>query len=255
MAALTLYLLIFFASRLFSMLGLGGGAIYTPIQVWFGIDFHVAATTSLFLIMCTSLSATFVFHKAQKIDWPLAFAIETTTALGSFLGGYYSGLFSSHLLSLLFSGTITIVGLTMLSGVEPPKVHPHSSKWYIWHRPSYSVNLPIALMIGFMAGAFSGLLGIGGGILKVPLLVLLLGVPMDIAVGTSAFMVGITALGGFTGHYLQGHWDSSSALIMACFVLLGAQIGSKRSLATSKKQLRKGCGILLLIIALTMLFV
>ena len=49
----------------FSMLGQGGGAMYTPLQVWFGVNFHQAATTSLFLIMVTSVSASLVFHKAR----------------------------------------------------------------------------------------------------------------------------------------------------------------------------------------------
>ncbi len=64
--------IIFLVAVVFSMLGQGGGTLYTPLQVLFGLDFHVAATTSLFLIMITSLSATLVFRKAKKVDWPLA---------------------------------------------------------------------------------------------------------------------------------------------------------------------------------------
>lgn len=255
-----LSLIVFAASIVFSMMGLGGGAIYTPIQVWFGIDFHVAAATSLFLIMVTSLSATIVFHKAEKIDWPLAIALESVTALGGFAGGFYSEIFSSSLLSIIFSCVIAATGIIMLSNITPLKFDYHPKKrFYVWKREVYNevyyVNLPLGMLIGFIAGTFSGLLGIGGGILKVPLMVMLLGIPMDIAVGTSAFMVGITALGGFSGHFLRGHWDPKTSLMLACFVFIGGQLGSRKSITTDKKRLKKGCGLLLVIIALTMLFV
>lgn len=62
-----LAVLMFVVAVVFSVLGQGGGVLYTPIQVWSGIDFHVAATTSLFLIMVMSLSASIVFRKANKI--------------------------------------------------------------------------------------------------------------------------------------------------------------------------------------------
>lgn len=254
-----LSLLIFIASILFSMMGLGGGAIYTPIQVWLGIDFHVAATTSLFLIMIASLSSTMVFHKAEKIDWPLACVLELVAALGGFLGGFYSYLFSSKVLSLIFSCVAALFAVIMLfDRLQRGCKYQSTRHIYIWKRHVYNrvyqVHMPLALLAGFVVGILGGLLGIGGGILMVPLMVVLLGIPMDIAVGTSAFMVGITALGGFSGHYLQGDWDWKTSLILACFVFIGGQIGSRCSIVTDQKRLKKGFGLLLLGIALAMLF-
>jgi uncharacterized membrane protein YfcA len=77
----------FAVAVVFSMLGQGGGAIYTPLQVGMGIEFHEAATTSLFLIMVTSAAASLVFYKAKRIDWPLALVLETVTTAGGFTGG------------------------------------------------------------------------------------------------------------------------------------------------------------------------
>jgi len=71
---------------LFSILGQGGGVLYTPLQVWSGIDFHTAATTSLFLIMVMSLSSSIVFRKAKRIDWPLAIVLEMVTTGEVLLG-------------------------------------------------------------------------------------------------------------------------------------------------------------------------
>ncbi len=256
MATIVLCVVTFLASIVFSMMGLGGGAVYTPIQVWVGIDFHVAAATSLFLIMVTSLSATIIYHKASKIDWPLALVLESVTILGGFIGGYYSDLVSTKSLSLIFSIVVGCIGLCMIRDIKP-RMNSNPDHWYIWKRSrfceEYFINVPLAMTIGIVAGVFSGLLGVGGGILKVPLLVMLLGVPMHIAVGTSACMVGITALGGFSGHYLRGHFDITTALMLALFVFIGSQIGSRKSLTTDKNKLRKACGWLLIIIALTML--
>lgn len=259
MISTLLCLIIFATSVVFSMVGLGGGAIYTPIQVWFGVDFHVAATTSLFLIMVTSISATIVFHKAEKIDWPLAWCFESVTAVGGFLGGYFSDQFSNEILTIIFSSIVAVSGVIMLSNLTPARFqyHPHKH-FYVWRRKLYNeeyyINVPLALIVGFIAGACSGLLGIGGGMLKIPLMVMLLGVPMDIAIGTSAFMVGVTSLGGFTGHALKGHFDAETSLLLALFVFIGGQIGSRWSIATDKKTLKKGCGLLLILIALSMVY-
>ncbi|MEJ2009439.1 MAG: TSUP family transporter [Acidobacteriota bacterium] len=73
------YLVMFVIASVFSALGQGGGVLYTPVQLFFGIEFHTAATTSLFLIMVMSLSATMVFRKAEMVDRPLAIELESST--------------------------------------------------------------------------------------------------------------------------------------------------------------------------------
>ncbi len=88
------YLVMFAISAVFSFLGVGGGVLYTTVQLFFGIEFYTAASTSLFLIMVTSLSATLVIQKSAAIDWALAIVLETPTTLGVFLGALYSGHFS-----------------------------------------------------------------------------------------------------------------------------------------------------------------
>lgn len=248
---------IFLVSIIFSMLGQGGGALYTPIQVWAGVDFHVAATTSLFLIMVISLSATLVFRKAGRVDWPLALVLESVTASGAFLGGIFSGHFSSAVLSMIFSAVLAFAAFFMiLDPGQDQKDRRESSGPLFWKRQFgarvYAVNMPLALGLSFIAGIFSGMLGVGGGILKVPLMVLLLGVPMEIAIGSSAFMVGFTAAGGFLGHVVSGHWDWRMSLILGVAVFAGAQIGARKSLKMDRQKLRKWSGWILFAVALIM---
>lgn len=248
--------MMFAVAVLFSMLGQGGGVLYTPIQVWAGIDFHVAATTSLFLIMVTSISATIVFRRAKHVDWPLAIALESVTALGGLSGGLSSGRFSGISLTLLFAGVIALAAVFMVRDFHCEHECPAHSGFFGWHRrlgeQEYCVNLLLALPISFVAGAVSGLVGVGGGILKVPMMVLLFGIPMEIAVGSSAFMVGLTAAGGFVGHVASGHWDWKTSVILAVAVFVGGQIGARKSVGINKKGMKKAFGWFLFAIATLM---
>ncbi len=247
----------FAVALVFSMLGQGGGALYTPLQVWSGIGFHEAATTSLFLIMVTSLSASLVFHKARKIDWPMAIVLESVTALGGFAGGLASGLLSGATLSLLFAGIIASAAVFMIRPIRKQvPAGPRSGGVFAWRRvlgeQTYSVNLAVALPLSLLAGLASGMVGVGGGLIKVPLMVLVLGIPMDIAVGSSALMVGLTAGGGFAGHLLNGHWDWRVSLVLAAAVFVGGQIGSRITVGLDKARLKRGFGGFLVVIAATM---
>jgi uncharacterized protein len=249
------YVVMFVIASVFSALGVGGGVLYTPAQLFFGIEFHAAATTSLFLIMITSLSATIVFSKAATVDWPLAMTLESSTTLGAFLGGLFSGHFSARFLIYLFSGVLAIAAFFMMKHFEiRNRCGDGPSGFFRWRRAigsqTYCLNLGLALPIAFVAGMISGLIGVSGGILKVPMLVLLFGVPMNIAVGSSAFMVGLTASGGFLGHLAAGHFHWKMALALVPGVFLGAQIGARASVKTDKTKMKRFFGYMLAALAL-----
>lgn len=256
---LILSVAMFAVAVVFSMLGQGGGALYTPLQVWLGIEFHEAATTSLFLIMVTSAAASLVFYRAKRIDWPLAIALETVTTAGGFAGGLGSGWLSGAALSLMFSVVIGMAAVFMIRPMREREPCAHGRGGFLaWSRTlgeqSYCVNMALALPFSFLAGAISGMVGVGGGLIKVPLMVLVLGVPMDIAVGSSALMVGLTASGGFAGHLVQGHWNWRLSLVLAAAVFIGGQIGSRLTLKLDKRKLKTGFGWFLLVIAATMIY-
>jgi len=248
----------FLVAILFSMLGQGGGTLYTPIQVFFGIDFHVAATTSLFLIIVTSLSATLVFRRANRVDWPLSAVLESVALVGAFAGGWASETVSAELLAAVFAGVISVAALFMIRD-QPMAVEcfPGRTGFLRWRRrpgtEEYCVNLLLALPASALAGWFSGLVGVGGGVFMVPLMILLLGVPADIAIGSSAFMVGVTAIGGFSGHLLVGHWDWRTSLVLGGAAFLGGQIGARSSLRIDKGKIKRGFGWFLFAIAAVMI--
>ncbi|MCB9112316.1 MAG: sulfite exporter TauE/SafE family protein [Anaerolineales bacterium] len=243
------------ASFLASLFGQGGGVLYTPLQIWNGINFNNAASTSLFLILITSFSSTLVFRKAHKVDWGLALAMEVPTTLGAFLGGILSHYASARTLGLLLSILLGIAAWFML---RPPNTNvqhmsnARPSRW-VWHRMfnEESYKLDLRLVIPFMAavGLLTSMVGIGGGALKVPLMVLLFGIPLPIAIGSSAFMVGLTATAGLLGHVSMGHFDWQSALILAIPVFIGGQIGSRLSIRLNAQRLSKWFGAFIFLIS------
>jgi uncharacterized membrane protein YfcA len=247
-----LWVCVFAAAIVASMMGQGGGVLYAPIQVWLGIEFHQAAATSLFLMVVMSLSAAPVYRKAGRIDWPLALTLESTTTVGAFLGGVLSAWISTTALSILLS-TLLFVGASQM--VRPVYPHDHASTAgrFAWKRFSdgrdYSINLAVAIPLSFGIGIASGLIGIGGGVLKVPAMVLILGVPMKVAVGSSSLMVGVTAAAGLIGHLLHGHLDWRLSVILAFAVFVGGQIGSRLSLRLNTSRLRRVFGGFLLLVA------
>jgi len=254
-----MYLAFFISSGISSMIGIGGGVLYIPILLAFGFPFYQAAAISIFIIMALSISASLVYYRAQLIDWKLALIIEPLTAIMSIVGGYYSSLIQVKELKILFILVLIVSGYFMLKPIkETQDKFINQRKWGFWQRKfgeeEYLVNLIIGLPLSALAGLMAGLLGVGGGIIKVPLMVLLLGLPIKIAVGTSCFMVGITALFGFWGHFFAGHFEIKMAyLILALVVFAGAQAGSRISIKADKILLKKIYAIFLFLISAWMI--
>jgi uncharacterized membrane protein YfcA len=188
-----------------SLFGQGGGVFYTPVQVWYGTGFKTAAATSLFLIMITSFSATITFRKANQVDWGMALVMEVPTTLGAFTGGILSEYVSPRMLGLLLS---ILLGVAVWFLLQPPKAtaRPHivatPSRW-VWQHTlngeTHQLDLRLVLPLMIVVGILTSMVCIGGGILKVPLMVLLFGIP--ISIGSSAFMVGLTASRRSDGSY------------------------------------------------------
>lgn len=238
-----------------ALFGQGGGILYTPLQVWSGVDFHTAAPISLFLILIISISSTLVFRKAHQVDWSTALVMEAPTTLGAFIGGILSKNVSSQTLGLILSILLLTAGWFML---YPPNdtIHrqrkAHPSRWVLQRKmngESYQLDLRLMVPIMLTVGILTSMVGIGGGALKVPLMVLLFGIPLPIAIGSSAFMVGLTAAAGLLGHISAGGFDWASALILAIPVFIGGQIGSRLSIHLKARRLAKLFGGFVLLIA------
>ena len=251
-------LIFFITAAISSMIGIGGGVLYVPILLAFGFPFYQAAAISLFIIMALSLSATLVYYRVQLVDWKLALTIEPLIAITALIGGYYSSFIQINGLKVLFALVLIFSGYFMIKPTKGIRDRFITRwRWGYWTRKfgeeEYSVNLLLGLPIATLSGLTAGLLGTGGGATKVPLMVLLCGIPMKIAIGTSCFMVGITALSGFWGHYFAGHFEPKMALVLALVVFAGAQLGPRISIKIDKILLKRIYAIFLFLISAWMI--
>jgi uncharacterized membrane protein YfcA len=242
------------ASLLSSILGIGGGTLYTPIQILFGMGVRESAAMSLFLTMALSISSLPVYRAAKKIDWGMAMAFEAFAIVGAVAGGYMSDYVEPIHLTNILIVVLVLTSLNMIFNKRQAFFCPRQSyRWYVWHREtcglSYDVNMAVAAPICLVAGFISGLTGIGGGVMKVPMMTLMLGVPIDIAIATSSLMVGITAAGGFVGHVAVNNMIWKYALVFVPFVLVCAQFGARVMLRTRRETLRRVFGLFLLVAA------
>jgi len=253
-----LAVLLFIASFIASLFGIGGGVLYTPLQLWMGIPFQQAASTSLLLILITSLSSTLIYRHSKRVDWVLAIILETPTTIGAFIGGLISPRFSTHILAsllilmLIFSAWLMIRPLNLKDSFCAYISKGTLPIWYWkrnWEGKVHALDLRCVLPIMFTAGALISTVGISGGVIKIPLMVLLFKVPMAIAIGSSAFMVGLTAAAGLLGHAVSGYVNWKDTLLLIAPVFIGAQLGSRLSVHTRTGKLKKLYGWFLLFVA------
>ncbi len=221
----------FFLATLSAMLGVGGGILYVPTLVLFGQEMHWSVTASLAVIFVGSTSAASVYVWRKEPDLPLAFVLELPTMAMSFLGGMVSDHTPSRLLQSVLGLVLLGASYSMWKNKRLFHASVRGDRRGTWTRrkggDTYHVWLPMVLPATAAVGFLSGLVGVTGGFLKVPLMVLLCGVPMRRAVATSAVMVVFTAAAGLGGHVTQHSMDWLPILPLALAVLVGGQVGSR----------------------------
>ncbi len=223
-------IVIFSISLMFSMFGKGGGEFYLPTLISLaGLPFYTSAGISVFLIFLQSISMVFIYHLRNRlIDWHLALVLSFVIGTFSFLGGFFSISISSIYLKILFSTFLMISAYFMF--VEK-KVKVNEEKWGVWHREfnniSYNINLLYLLTVIALISFIVGMIGISGGGLMVPLLILVGGVPIRIAMGTNTFLILASSSMSVFGHAVHGGIDWKIASILGITVIAGSQIGSR----------------------------
>ena len=234
-----------------SLLGLGGGILIIPLlTLVFHLPIHQAIGTSLVSVIATSTGAASVYVKSKKVDIKLGMSLELATTIGAIIGGLIAGLISQKGLSILFSGLLLYTAFVMArkrEKVETEELNVGDSSYKI-------VNLPLGMTASFFAGNISGLLGVGGGIIKVPAMHLLMKVPLKIATATSNFMIGVTATASAFIYYFRGDVNILVTGIITLGVFIGAFFGSRIAPKIKTKHLKLGFVFVLLYLSLKMLF-
>jgi uncharacterized membrane protein YfcA len=249
-----------------SLLGLGGGVLIVPLlTLGFGLDLRAAVGVSLVCVIMTSSAAAGVYLERHVANLRLGMTLELFTAIGALVGGLVAFAVDERLLSVLFAGLLAYVAFTM---ARPRPVAATSTDVVTAMPPGpeddappgraelvlaglsgddYVVrNLGRGVVGSTGAGVASALLGIGGGIIKVPLMHLAMGVPLRVATATSNLMIGITAAASAVIYLFRGEIDPYVAGPTAIGVFVGATIGSRVAHRIDLRYLR-----LLFVIVLT----
>jgi len=238
-----------------SLLGLGGGVLLVPLlTLVFGLDLRAAVGVSLVSVIVTSSAAAGVYLERNIANLRLGMTLELFTACGALVGGLVAFLIDERLLTFLFSGLLVYVAITMLRAREPAPddgaqlrpdldvpddhhVEPLAAGDLVSFRSAalarlsgeaYAVrNLGRGIVGSTGAGVVSALLGIGGGIIKVPLMHVGMGVPLRVATATSNLMIGVTAAASAVIYLLRDEIDPYVAGPVAICVFVGASIGAR----------------------------
>jgi uncharacterized membrane protein YfcA len=239
----------------FSMVGQGGGVLYVPVLLALGMTVHDAATTSLFVIVATSISAAIIYRRRRTVDWKLALVIEPPTIALAFVGGLLANSIDATVLKIIFAAVLVAASFLMLRPVAAGEENGSTGRGR-WKRSlgdqRYIVRLPGLMPVTAAAGFVAGMIGVSGGIFKLPAMVLIGRVPVRVAIGTSSLMVATTALAGLAGHVTGGSFSIAVALPLAAAAFAGGRVGSSLSIRVKAPALKTYFAIILLLTSIWM---
>jgi len=224
------------AGALGVLLGLGGGVFLIPfLVVVVGVPIHQAIATSIVSVIATSSAGTIMNLERHLVNIRLGMLLEMATVTGAILGGITANKLNANLLTKLFAVVLLIIAFFMLY----KNIRKDKGKNEIGKEPinldlvsNYRVDkFGFTMVVSLVAGSLSGLLGIGGGILKVPAMNVLSNIPIKIAIATSNFMIGVTAAASAFIYFAHGNINpyitSSAALGVLCGAVLGVKINRR----------------------------
>ncbi|HMN95596.1 MAG TPA: sulfite exporter TauE/SafE family protein [Phycisphaerales bacterium] len=256
------------AGVLGALVGLGGGIIVVPaLTLFLGVEIRYAIGASIISVIATSSAASARYIRDGLANLRVGMLLEPSTAIGGVLGGVLAGLLDPRWLYLCFGSMMALTALAMsrqrdADGALPLHPDPLARKLGLHGtvpgargvppRVYEVVRVRTGMSIAFGAGIMSGLLGVGGGIVKVPTMSLIMGMPLKAATATSTLMIGVTAAASAGVYISRGDVDPLIAGPVAAGVLVGASFGGSVLGRTRSGLLRAIFIIVLLVIALRM---
>ena len=216
--SLLLIAAIFTISLVLTMVGLGGGLIFSPLFVILGFAKADAASASLFLNLVAAASAAYAYSRKKMVDFTLAVPLIIASSLAAPVGSYVNVRIDLKPFLVIMAVVLALAGIRMLmtpGREEEAAPIPDSRK------------IVGGIVIGACIGLLGGLLGIGGGVFVVPLLIYVLKTPTKVAAASSTFIVCFSSLTGFLGYASMGRIDWGFILPAAVASFVGGQAGAR----------------------------
>ncbi len=248
-----------------SMLGLGGGVFLVPLlTLALGVPFRAAVAASLACVIATASASATVNLNRGTVNMRLGLALEVATSVGGLAGGITAAYLSTRQLFVVFALTLTAMGLIMMmrsgrrnviadTSVDPGTLGGRLREGDIAY--VYRLRrLPVGMVASLVAGAISGLLGLGGGIIKVPVLNTFCGVPIRVAAATSTFMIGVTAAASAILYFARGDMILPLTAAVVLGALPGSLLGARLTDRVEARALKVLMAIVLLLVGARMGF-
>ncbi|HEV7499272.1 MAG TPA: sulfite exporter TauE/SafE family protein [Vicinamibacteria bacterium] len=242
-----------------AMLGIGGGVFLVPLlTLAFGVPIRAAVAASLVSVIATATASSTVNLDRGLVNMRLAMALEVATSIGGLGGGLAASLLTTQQLFLIFGVTLAAMGILMMvrsghrnviadTSVDPGRLGGRLQEGDISY--VYRVRrFPLALGASLVAGAVSGLLGLGGGIIKVPVLNTFNGIPIRVAAATSAFMIGVTAAASVFVYFARGDIVLPLTAAVAVGALPGSIVGARLGQRVDARALKIFMSVVLLLV-------
>lgn len=182
------------------LLGVGGCFIMVPVQFWalksIGVDptiaIRIAFGTNLLVVLPTAFSGAMAHHKKGAVLWKAGLTFGIAGAVGAFGGAFIASFLQEKVLTTAFGVAVILGGIRMLTA-RPPKITDEPSD-----------SLTAFILWGIPLGIVSGIIGIGGGVLMIPIMVFFLKFKIHQAVGTATALMIFTAFGGTLSYWING---------------------------------------------------
>ena len=234
------------AGILGSMIGVGGGIIISPVLTFLGLPPAQVAGTSLFAVSSTSISSTIAYAKSKKIQYMLGIKMALLSIPGAIIGSYFSTEIDPGYFKIILA--IILVGTGIYLMFKKEIINGNSLSFNsTWVKVLFYSST-------FVAGFISSLFGVGGGVIYVPLMIMIIGLTMHLAAPTSQFVLMITSLVGLSIHIILGNPQYLPAVLLSIGAFTGAQIGSRLTSKLSEQKLRLILGITFVGIATKLMF-
>ncbi len=233
-----IFLLAIVTSAISVVVGLGGGLLLIPLIVLiFDLPLKHVAGTMLFAMVPYTLVAIYRNRQHGYVNFKIGLTMEMGSVTGVMVGAHFSALLPDLELKILF----VLVVLYLMVTLRIPNNSPYNYVARLFrlfnHLPPYGrfriskettqqLSITALFLVGFLAGVFSGMLGIGGGFLKTPVLLVGVNLPPKMAVGTSLFMIFITGSAGAFTHALLDHINFHIGLTITAGMIIGAYLGT-----------------------------
>jgi uncharacterized membrane protein YfcA len=224
------------------LLGGGGSVLSVPLLVYVaGWEPHQAATGSLVIVGITSGLGLISHARAGRVQWRTGLVFGLAGMTGAYAGGRLAALVPGTVLLASFALLMLAASVGMIRGRRTGS------------RPRGELRLAPAVLLGVAVGAATGFVGAGGGFIIVPALVLVAGLPMAPAVGTSLLVISMQSAAGFAGHLDGAHLPWGLTLAITASAVAGSLTGGRLTDRIPAATLRRGFGYLVLVVAVLVL--